>query len=29
LVLWVPRRAADGRAEQLAGWLRAELAQQG
>ncbi|ATR81108.1 MULTISPECIES: LysR family transcriptional regulator [Pseudomonas] len=28
LVLWVPRRAADGRAEQLAGWLRAELAQQ-
>ena len=29
LALWVPRRAADGRAEQLAGWLRAELAQQG
>ena len=28
LALWVPRRAADGRAEQLAGWLRAELARQ-
>ncbi|WHL29300.1 LysR substrate-binding domain-containing protein [Pseudomonas juntendi] len=25
LALWVPRRAADGRAEQLAQWLRAEL----
>ena len=29
LALWVPRRAADGRAEQLAQWLRAELARQG
>lgn len=29
LALWVPRRAADGRAEQLAQWLRAELAGQG
>lgn len=29
LALWVPRRAADGRAEQLARWLRAELAGQG
>ncbi|MGY4524841.1 LysR family transcriptional regulator [Pseudomonas sp. UBA4617] len=29
LALWVPRRAADGRAEQLAQWLRAELASQG
>lgn len=28
LALWVPRRAADGRAEQLAQWLRAELAGQ-
>jgi DNA-binding transcriptional LysR family regulator len=28
LALWVPRRAADGRAEQLAQWLRAELARQ-
>jgi len=28
LALWVPRRAADGRAEQLARWLRAELARQ-
>lgn len=25
LALWVPRRAADGRAEQLAQWLRREL----
>lgn len=25
LALWVPRRAADGRARQLAQWLRAEL----
>lgn len=25
LALWVPRRAADGRAEQLAQWLKAEL----
>jgi DNA-binding transcriptional LysR family regulator len=25
LALWVPRRAADGRAEQLAQWLRQEL----
>ncbi|WP_145184748.1 MULTISPECIES: LysR family transcriptional regulator [unclassified Pseudomonas] len=29
LALWVPRRAADGRAEQLAQWLKAELARQG
>lgn len=29
LALWVPRRAADGRAEQLAQWLRTELASQG
>ncbi|MHC6223214.1 LysR family transcriptional regulator [Pseudomonas sp. X10] len=28
LALWVPRRAADGRAEQLAQWLRTELARQ-
>lgn len=28
LALWVPRRAADGRAEQLAQWLRRELQQQ-
>jgi DNA-binding transcriptional LysR family regulator len=28
LALWVPRRAADGRAEQLAQWLRQELQQQ-
>ncbi|HKS15188.1 MAG TPA: LysR family transcriptional regulator [Pseudomonas sp.] len=28
LALWVPRRAADGRAEQLARWLREELARQ-
>ncbi|UVJ44080.1 LysR family transcriptional regulator [Pseudomonas sp. LS1212] len=28
LVLWVPKRAADGRAEQLAQWLRAELMRQ-
>ncbi|MFK5733229.1 LysR family transcriptional regulator [Pseudomonas urmiensis] len=28
LALWVPRRAADGRAEQLAQWLRRELDQQ-
>ena len=28
LALWVPRRAADGRAEQLAQWLKAELARQ-
>ena len=28
LALWVPRRAADGRAEQLAHWLRAELGRQ-
>ena len=28
LALWVPRRAAHGRAEQLAQWLRAELARQ-
>ncbi|PWB31634.1 LysR family transcriptional regulator [Pseudomonas sp. SDI] len=28
LALWVPRRAADGRAAQLAQWLRAELARQ-
>ncbi|MFJ4063739.1 LysR family transcriptional regulator [Pseudomonas sp. NPDC089996] len=28
LALWVPRRAADERAEQLAQWLRAELARQ-
>ncbi|MDD0976519.1 LysR family transcriptional regulator [Pseudomonas fontis] len=28
LALWVPRRAADGRAEQLAQWLRAELGRQ-
>ncbi|MCY1391993.1 Glycine cleavage system transcriptional activator [compost metagenome] len=28
LVLWVPKRAADGRAEQLAQWLRAELQRQ-
>jgi DNA-binding transcriptional LysR family regulator len=28
LVLWVPKRAADGRAEQLAHWLRAELQRQ-
>lgn len=29
LALWVPRRAADGRAEQLAQWLRRELQQVG
>jgi len=29
LALWVPRRAADGRAEQLAQWLRQELQAQG
>ncbi|MEE1887596.1 LysR family transcriptional regulator [Pseudomonas carassii] len=29
LALWVPRRAADGRAEQLAQWLRRELQQAG
>jgi len=28
LALWVPRRAADGRAEQLAQWLRRELGRQ-
>lgn len=28
LALWVPRRAADGRAEQLAQWLRCELQRQ-
>ncbi|WP_252091278.1 LysR family transcriptional regulator [Pseudomonas sp. MWU13-3659] len=28
LALWVPRRAADGRAEQLAQWLRRALQQQ-
>jgi len=28
LALWVPRRAADGRAEQLAQWLRRELVRQ-
>lgn len=28
LALWVPRRAADGRAEQLAQWLRQELGSQ-
>ncbi|EKT4521357.1 LysR family transcriptional regulator [Pseudomonas putida] len=28
LALWVPRRAADGRAEQLAQWLRNELERQ-
>ena len=28
LALWVPRRAADGRAERLAHWLRAELGRQ-
>lgn len=28
LALWVPRRAADGRAEQLAQWLRQELQRQ-
>lgn len=28
LALWVPRRAADGRALQLARWLKAELARQ-
>lgn len=28
LALWVPRRAADGRAEQLAHWLRQELQRQ-
>lgn len=28
LALWVPRRAADGRAEQLAQWLRQALQQQ-
>ena len=28
LALWVPRRAADGRAEQLAQWLRRELGAQ-
>lgn len=28
LALWVPRRAADGRAEQLAHWLCAELGRQ-
>lgn len=28
LALWVPRRAADGRAERLAQWLRQALAQQ-
>jgi DNA-binding transcriptional LysR family regulator len=27
LALWVPRRAADGRAQQLAQWLKAELQQ--
>ena len=27
LALWVPKRAADGRARQLAQWLKAELAQ--
>ncbi len=29
LALWVPKRAADGRAQQLAQWLRQELAQSG
>ncbi|NBA96991.1 LysR family transcriptional regulator [Pseudomonas sp. R5(2019)] len=28
LALWVPKRAADGRAEQLAQWLKAELLRQ-
>ena len=28
LALWVPRRAADGRAQQLAQWLKAELQRQ-
>jgi DNA-binding transcriptional LysR family regulator len=28
LALWVPRRGADGRAKQLAQWLKAELARQ-
>ena len=26
LALWLPKRAADGRARQLAQWLKAELA---
>ncbi|MGH8419735.1 MAG: LysR family transcriptional regulator [Pseudomonas sp.] len=29
LALWVPKRAADGRAQQLAQWLRRELAHSG
>lgn len=29
LALWVPKRAADGRAQQLAQWLRQELAHSG
>ena len=28
LALWLPKRAADGRASQLAHWLKAELARQ-
>jgi hypothetical protein len=28
LALWLPKRAADGRAGQLAQWLKAELARQ-
>jgi DNA-binding transcriptional LysR family regulator len=27
LALWLPKRAADGRARQLAQWLKAELRQ--
>jgi DNA-binding transcriptional LysR family regulator len=29
LALWVPKRAADGRAGQLAHWLKQELARSG
>ncbi|NAT40482.1 LysR family transcriptional regulator, partial [Pseudomonas syringae pv. actinidifoliorum] len=29
LALWVPRRAADGRARQLAQWLKNELKRSG
>jgi DNA-binding transcriptional LysR family regulator len=29
LALWIPKRAADGRAQQLAQWLRQELARSG
>ena len=28
LALWLPKRAADGRARQLAQWLKAELSRQ-